>query len=107
MKMQITLPENIMGAIRAEAARCGITPNVLARMRLCALFLEDGADAGKKTYTFTVKDWREIEAYVEERKLGDVATFAAFAMNQYMSRNSLSEAQKRRVEKRHGISMDC
>jgi hypothetical protein len=59
-----------------------------------------------KTIEVTVNNYRELQGYVEERKLGNVAVFAAFAMHQYMSRNSLSNAQKCRVEERYGISLD-
>jgi hypothetical protein len=100
------MKEEAKNALKAKAAKMGITPNLLARLILHEYFsLPEDEEA--KTYTVTFKNWREIEAYVEERKLGDVETFAGFAMHQYMSRNSLSEAQKQRIEKRYGISMGC
>jgi hypothetical protein len=105
VKMQFEIFEEVKDALKAAAAKKGITPNILARLILHERF--SPPDTESKSYTFTAKNWREIEAYVEERKLGNVATFAAFAMHQYMSRNSLSAAQKRRVEERYGISMDC
>jgi len=88
--------EEAMEALKAAAAKKGITPNILARLIMHERF--SPPDTESKSYTFTAKNWQEIEAYVEERKLGNVAIFAVFAMHQYMSRNSLSEAQKRRVE---------
>jgi len=104
IQMQITLSENVMETIRAEAAKVGISPGIFTRMILYEKFGQQ--DAKSKSYNFTAENWQEIEAYVEERKLGDVANFAVFAMHQYMSRNSLSEAQKRRVEGKYGIRLD-
>jgi hypothetical protein len=54
--MQITLPENVMDEIRAEAARCGVTPNVLARIRLCTLFSGNASKGRKKSYVVTLEN---------------------------------------------------
>jgi hypothetical protein len=97
IQMQITLPENVMEAIRNESARHGVTPNLLTRMRLCTLFLGNGDTAGKKSYALTLENWKEIEGYVEEKQLGSVEVFSGFAMRQYMSKYPRKEAQKRRV----------
>jgi hypothetical protein len=48
IQMQITLPENVMDAIRAEAGQLGITPNILARTQLCQLHFPVSPDAHAK-----------------------------------------------------------
>ena len=67
---------------------------------------EENNPEDDKTIEVKVDNYRELQGYVEERKLGNVAVFAAFAMHQYMCRNSLSDAQKRRVEERYGINLE-
>jgi len=113
VKMTLTFDEETIETLKAKAQKEGfVRPSTLARYLLlrglrenAAAQLEEGPDA--KTIAVPVDNYREIQGYVEERKLGNVAIFAAFAMHQYMSRNSLSEAQKRRVEERYGICLDA
>jgi hypothetical protein len=94
-QMQITLPENIMEMIRIEAAQCGITPNVLARIRLCTLFWGHEAAAEKKSYVVTLENWKEAEAYVKVKHPGStVSDFAAKTTTFEMRRCPLSPAQK-------------
>jgi len=112
VKMTLTFDEETIETLKAKAKEEGfVRPTTLARYLLlrglrenAAAQLEEGLDA--KTIAVPVNNYRELQGYVEERKLGNVAVFAAFAMHQYMSRNSLSEAQKRRVKERYGISLD-
>jgi hypothetical protein len=106
-KIQFQLSEQTLEALRAAATREGISASLLARMILHKHFNKLDADAESKSYTFETKDWREIEGYVDERKLGTVAVFAAQAMDRFMKQNALSPAQKRRVEERYGISPGC
>jgi hypothetical protein len=96
-QIQFQMKEEVMEALKAEAARMGITPNLLARLIMHERFSQP--DAESKTYTFTAENWREIEAYVEEKRLGSVEIFSCFAMAQYMARNALTPAQKKRIDK--------
>jgi hypothetical protein len=107
IKMTMTLPPEVIDELKQKAKTEGLLSHTaFARAIILRKLQFKPEDVEAKSYTFTAKNWREIEAYVEERKLGDVTNFATFAIHQYMSRNSLSDAQKRRVEKRYGISMD-
>jgi hypothetical protein len=53
--------------------------------------------ADRRIVKVEVDNYREIDGYVRERKLGTVETFAAFAMDQTMKRYPLTAAQRRRV----------
>jgi hypothetical protein len=95
IQMQITLPENVMDAIRAEAAQISVTPNVLARIRLCTLFSGNGTGAEKKSYVVTLGNWQEAEAYVKAKYPGStVGDFAVKAIFSEMKKHSLKSAQK-------------
>jgi len=98
-KMQITLSKEVMEALREAADKKGVSPNILVRQFLYERF--NRSDAEVKTYTFTLKDWREFEGYAEERKLGNVENLALYAMSCYMNKNALTAAQKQRIEERY------
>ncbi|MDR2942957.1 MAG: hypothetical protein LBV17_10240 [Treponema sp.] len=99
IQMQITLPENVITAIRAEAAQCGISPNVLARIRLCSLFLGYGTETVKKSYIVTLENWKEVEAYVKVKYPGStVSDFAAKTAISETKRCPLKPAQKEEFE---------
>ena len=83
VQIQFQMKEEAMEALKAEAAKKGITPNILARLIMHERF--SPPDAESKSYAFTAKDWREIEAYVEAKRLGSVEVFAGFAMERYMA----------------------
>jgi len=112
VKMTLTFDEETIETLKAKAKKEGfMRPTTLARYLLlrglrenAVAQLEEGPDT--KTIDIPVDNYRELQGYVEEKKIGNVAVFAVFAMQQYMSRNSLTEAQKRRVEERYGISLD-
>jgi len=97
-QMQLTLTRETMEALQAAAAKKGITANILARMILHERFVQPDTDT--KSYTFTAKNWKEIEAYVETKRLNSVEVFAGFAIAQYISRNALTAAQKHRIEEK-------
>lgn len=46
-----------------------------------------------------VDGYDEVASYVKEKKFGSIAVFANFAMEQYMQRVPLTEAQRERVGK--------
>jgi len=99
IQMQITLPENIMEMIRSEAKQCGVTPNVIARIRLCSLFCGNEPETNKKSYIVTLENRVEIEAYVKERGFGDMGIFLKKAAEWYMKKFHLSAAQKASIDK--------
>jgi hypothetical protein len=113
VKMTLVFDEETIETLKAKARKEGfVRPTTLARYLLLRGLRENAAvqlkeDEDTKTVAVPVDNYRELQGYVEEKKIGSVAVFAAFAMHQYMSRNSLSDAQKRRVEERHGISLNA
>ncbi len=54
---------------------------------------------GGKTITLTVENYDEVLAYVHEKKLGNIAVFAAYAMEQYMQRVPLTQEQRKRADR--------
>ena len=91
---------DVMDRLKAAAEKKGLTPNILVRIMLHEHFGQP--DTESKSYTFTSKNWREIEAYVEAKRLGSVEVFAGFAMEQYLTRYPLTDGQKRQIEKSTG-----
>jgi len=106
VQIQFQISAEAMGALKATAEKKGITPGILARLIMHEHFDRQGETDDDKTIEVQVNNYRELAGYVEERKLGNVAVFAGFAMDRYMKQNSLSDAQKRRVEERHGICLE-
>jgi hypothetical protein len=82
-----------MEALQAAAERKGIPPSMLARMVLHERFVQPGAES--KSYTFIAKNWREIEEYVEAKRLNSVETLATFATEQYMTKYPIKQGPKR------------
>jgi len=95
-QIQITLPENVLDEIRSKAVQCGISPNVLARIHLCQL--HGSTDASSKSHIVEMKNWREIEAYIEARGFGNIGIFLNKAAEWYMKKYHLSAVQKAAVE---------
>ena len=96
-QMQITLPEKIMEVLRAEAKQSGITPNVLARIRLCQI-KNSSPDATSRSYIVEMENWRDIEAYVKGRGFGNLSIFLNKAAVGYMRKNRLSAARKVEID---------
>jgi len=48
IQTQITLPEEVMARIRAEAGTRGITPNLLMRILLCGRYRRETPEGGEK-----------------------------------------------------------
>jgi len=111
IQMQITLPENTMEMIRAEAAQCSVSPNIFTRIKLCTLFRGNEASAEKKSYIVTLENSVEIEAYVKERGFGDMSFFVNQAIKAYTKKNHLSAAQKaavdRNIEKQNKVRAEA
>ena len=112
VKMTLTFDEETIEVLRVKAKNEGfMRPALLARYLLLRGLRENAAvqfeeEPDKKTLSVPVDNYRELQGYAEERKLGNAAVFATFAMERYMKQNSLSDAQKRRVEEKYGISLE-
>ena len=99
-QIQITIPEPVFDVMKKEADRVGITPNILARMRLGEAFLGLRLDTSDKAYSVRLRNWREVEAYIKI-KMPHVSfeEFAAQAIVALMKRNGLTPAQKAEVDR--------
>jgi len=94
-QIQLSLPDRVMDAIRAEAGQLGITPNILARIQLCSMFGSLGVDVDKKAYVIRLENWRETEAYLGAKTPGwSVSDFAAKTIAFEIKRCPLKLAQK-------------
>jgi hypothetical protein len=100
VKMTLTFPGETIDTLREKARAEGfLSPNILARY-LIMRGLRTGMETeireadGKKTYALEVEDSVEIETYCRAKRLGSVANFAGFAMEQYMTRYPLKKPQK-------------
>ena len=96
VQMQITLPENVMDAIRSEAAQCGVTANILTRIQLCQIYKQP--DASSRSCIIGIKNWQEIEAYIKERGFGNIGIFLNKAAEWYMKKYHLSAVQKAAIK---------
>jgi hypothetical protein len=76
-QIQITLPDSIMNGVKLEAAKLGVTPNILMRIQLCSLYSNYANKDEIKSYIVTLENWREAEAYVKDKyprySIGDFA----------------------------------
>ena len=95
-KMQISISDDVLEALQAEASERGITPSVFARILLHERY--NKIDTESKFYTFRTRNWRELEAYVLVRNLGSVESFIPYAIDLTISRNRLSAKQKNEFE---------
>ena len=106
VKMTLTFDDETMETLRRKAREEGfVRPSVFTRYLLLQGLkknMQAAIDDEKKSFEISVDNYRSLLGYVQEKKLGSVEIFAAFAMEQYMSRVPLTEAQKRRVEERYG-----
>jgi len=92
-QIKITLPENVMENLRSEAKRSGLSPNILARARLCDLYW--GVEKGRNSCLLRVENWNEIEAYVKVKHPGlTVGDFASKVTVSEMKRCPLQKGQK-------------
>ena len=89
---QITLPETVMEAIRAEAGQLGITPNIFLRIMLCEIYRE----MDDRTVRIHVDNYTELLAYAKAKKIGDVEHLAVYTMDQYIKRFPLKTAREGR-----------
>jgi c-di-AMP phosphodiesterase-like protein len=99
IKMTLTFEDETMETLRRKAKEEGfIRPSVLARYLLLRGLKEDMqaeiADDHQVIHV-AVNNYREIKDYIDEKQLGNINVFAAFAMKQYMTRYPVKTAPKR------------
>jgi hypothetical protein len=97
VQLQFQMYEEAMTALKDLASKKGISPNILARLIIHEYFLPEAEDS--KIVTVPVKNYRELQEYVETKKLGSIGVFAGFAMAQYITKYPLTESQKRQIGK--------
>jgi hypothetical protein len=97
--MTLTFEDETMETLRRKAKEEGfIRPSVLARYLLLRGLRENTRaeiTGDHRVIQVAVNNYREIRDYVDEKQLGDINVFAAFAMKQYMTRYPLKTAPKR------------
>ena len=98
--MQITLSEKVMNSLRQEASELEISPNVLARIQLCQINRVPLSGNAPRAYIVRVKNWRDIEAYVEARGFENMDNFLNKAAECYMRKFQLTAAQKAGIDKK-------
>lgn len=100
MSLNIKLSEPTMDSLKREAEKLGITPNMLARIQLCKIYGPHQADGDSKTYMVKMKNWQEIDAYVEWHGF-DLSSFLNKVVMGYMKKNHLSDVQKAMAGDKH------
>jgi formylmethanofuran dehydrogenase subunit A len=99
IKMTLTFENETMETLRRKAKEEGfLRPSVLVRYLLLRGLREDmqaEIDEDQRALRVLVNNYREIKEYVDEKQLGDINTFAAFSMKQYMTRYPLKTALKK------------
>lgn len=100
-KMTLSFDEQTLAAIAENAKAAGFfRPQEFARYLIArGLRLENDLGNDTRVVPVKLKNYSEIETYVDAKRLGDVSTFAAYAMEQTMTRYPLSEAQKAKTGK--------
>ena len=102
MSIRIKLSEPTLNSLKHEAAELEITPSVLARIQLCQINGFEQLDAPDRSYIVKVKNWHDIEAFIEARGFGDLSIFLNKAAEWYMKKFPLSPAQKAEVNRNIG-----
>jgi hypothetical protein len=110
VKMTLLFNDETMETLRKKAKAEGFErPALLARYLMVRGLKDDiQAEVTEDDHVIhvPVNNYRELQGYAEEKKLGNVAVFATYAMDRQMKKNALTSAQKRRVEERYGISIE-
>jgi hypothetical protein len=99
IKMTLTFDSETIETLRRKAKEDGFErPSILARYLLIQGLKENEQtriNDDQQVIRVTVNNYREIRDYVDEKQLGNINTFAAFAMKQYMTRYPQKTALKR------------
>jgi len=99
-QIQITIPENVFSVLKAEADKMGITPNILARIKLAEQLLGFQLNVSEKAYMVRFPNWKEVEAYIKIKSPHvNVEGLAVQAVVALMKRNGLTPAQKAEAER--------
>jgi hypothetical protein len=103
VKMTLTFDEETIETLRVKAREEGfIRPSLLARYLLLRGLREDmraEIDEDRQTLRVPVKNYREIWAYVEGKRRGQISDFVTALIEREMSNHPLTAAQKARVDK--------
>ena len=98
-EFRISMPPAVFEKIRREAEAKGLSANMLARMALCERFgfgVTPTAEA--KSYTFTTRNWQELEAYTWIRNMPSVEAYIPMLLDFAISKNNPSAKQKALME---------
>lgn len=98
-KITIVFDDQDFAKFEAEAKSKGFQ-RVSTLIRYLAMsHIPKGNTEDVKVIPVEVTNYRELSRYVEQKKMGSIATMATFAMEQVMNRNPLTTAQKERANK--------
>ena len=99
-KMTIVLDDELFESLSGKAKADGFgKPSVLARYLIVNgmnNITEQSEDV--KTLRVRIENYKEIAAYVREKRFGKPEYFAAYAMEYYMNKNQLTAAQRARAK---------
>jgi len=96
-KMTLTFPPEVIDALKRQAKEEGLLFGSTMARALVLRGLQMDTDSNSRVLRVPVKNYSELKAYVDAKRLGSIETFATYAMELAMSRAPLSEAQKARV----------
>jgi len=97
-KFKVALPPETEARLIEEARANGLHPCALARVILCKHFGGGVPSNDAKTYTFTTRNWRELEAYCWVRNYISVEAGIPILLDHGMSRDKPSAKQKALME---------
>jgi c-di-AMP phosphodiesterase-like protein len=100
IKMTLTFENETMETLERKAREDGfVRPSIILARYLLLRGLKEDMNAeindDRQVIHVAVNNYREIKDYVDEKQLGNINVFAAFAMKQYMTRYPLKTAAKR------------
>ncbi len=99
-KILITVSDEQYKALEKMAAEQGLARvSTLVRSLVVKSTNLGNEKKQEKEVSLTLENYDEIADYVSAKKLGNVAVFAGYAMEQHMQRYPLSEAQKSKLGK--------
>ncbi|MDR2942796.1 MAG: hypothetical protein LBV17_09425 [Treponema sp.] len=102
-KMTLTLPPEVIDTLKQKAKSEGLLSHTTFARAIILKELQSVVDSNSITIKVPVKNFKELKAYVDAKKLGSLEVFATYAMELAMSRAPLSEAQKARVVENDGF----
>jgi predicted CopG family antitoxin len=102
-KITITVDEDLYRELNEAVRPMGFNrvSNLIRRLAVKGIH-RDSKSVDRKTIEVSVDNYEEIKGYVGVKRLGDIGVFAAFAMEQYMTRYPLKTVPKSRDGKSIG-----